>query len=68
MCKFQIIRSYGYRVMTWQILKISSVNQIFLFLEIDLPNYNSYIIVSFHLIVAKTSNFIQKDVENSMKF
>ena len=52
--------------MTLQIFKISSYIQSFSILENDLPNINSHIIVSFHLIVAKTSIYRQKDAENSI--
>ena len=45
--------------MTLQIFKISSYIQSFSILENDLPNINSHIIVSFYLIVAKTSTYRQ---------
>ena len=47
--------------------KIRHKIRVFLFLENDLPNINSHIIVSFHLIVTKTSIYRQKGAENSMK-
>ena len=53
--------------MTLQISKFCHKIRVFLFLENDLSNINSHIIVSFHLIVAKTSTYRQKDAVNSMK-